>query len=807
MRQGDFSALCLTGFTNGLCNDRDGSGNVQNQIWKPLLVPDHSAADAVANPNSYFANDIVDPATYFNQGTLALANLLPHTSDRLGHLVASGFPSINDYNEETGRVDYNINDHQRITGRAFLNFFNQPSYSATLLSSDRSWIVNWQNYGATWTWTINPHIVNSLNGAFTRMYDSSNSGLKIGGNNVCFSQFSNVSDTTSYAPCSIEDLSVGGGPGPGFGIGQNYNAINRWTWGFSDSLSIAKGKHLLALGVDTLRQYWNLNTNWLALPLMEFNGGRNGNFTGYGFSDFLMGQEGFFQQGGGQSDTLRAWLIEPYVADQIKVTPHLTVSAGLRWEPYLAPVPSSGRIAVYFPGHQSTRYPNAPVGVGYPGDAGVPDAGMPNDYRVFSPRLGLAWQPKALPNSSVRAAFGMYSTPILYSAWNPAANNAPFSPTYGFSAGDVINNQTIPIIPFSDPWSVYQPTGNVSPFPPFADPGYAPGPDVTFTTPTDLAYVFDRHFKAGKTQTWNLSIEHQFGTNWLARAAYVGSESYNQPYKQDTNPGQFVCAPVGPNCTQAQFNMNGIRPNSAFTEIIMYLANSTASYNAGQFTLEHRMVHGLQFTANYTYSKTIDEASSAINTIHNPRCLTCNRGNSDVDVPQVFVVSFIYQTPSLPGWNHGTRLLLGGWELSGIYRAQSGTPFSIRSGVDNSFTLVGRDHADYANSDHAVHVFPGSTQYLMPSDFMPNALGTSGDTGRNIVFGPGVNTWDLGFSKNFTFSERYRFQFRWEMFNAFNRTTFDLPDAFISDGTFGQIFNTSAGYPSRTMQVAAKLYF
>ena len=808
MRTGDFSALCLGGFTNGLCNDRDPNNPTQviDQIWKPLLDPDHSAADAVANPALYYPGNEI-PTADLNPGAVALANLLPPTTDRLGHLTASGFPVVNDYNEETGRVDYNINGHQRLSGHAFLNFFNQPTYSATLLSSNRSWVVDWQNYGATWTWTINPHIVNSLNGAYSRMYDTSNSGLLINGKNVCFSQFVNVADNFPGTPCSIEDLEMSGGPGPGFGIGQNFNGINRWTYGFSDSLSIAKGKHLIALGVDALRQYWYENTNWQALPLMQFDGGANGNFTGYGFSDFLLGQESYFDQGGGESNIVHAWLVQPYVADQYKVSSNLTVSGGLRWEPDLAPVVSSGRIPVYWPGHQSTRYPNAPPGIVYPGDAGVPNAGIPSHYDNFSPRVGIAWQPRALPNTSVRAAFGMYSTPLAYDDWNPSGDNAPFSPTYTFSAGGIIEGQQVPIIPFSNPWSVYTPTGGVSPFPPFADPNTSPGPTATFSSPYNLYYVFDRHFRAGENQTWNLSIEHQFGSNWLARAAYVGSEAYHLPIRNSLNPGQFFCGPVGPNCTQAEFNMNGTLVNPEFNTMVLNFSEVTSSYNSGQFTLERRMSHGLQFTANYTYSHTIDD-SAAINTasLDNPFCLQCNRANSDLNFPQIFVANFIYTTPTLAGWNGATRGLLAGWEVSGIFRAQSGIPFTIVSGLNQSYDVVGTDHANYASSSDTVHVNHGSlTNYIVASDFTQPGYGNLGDTGRNIVAGPGTNTWDMGFDKNFRFGERYRFQFRWEMFNAFNRPTFGQPNNNLSSGTFGQI--TYSQLPPRTMQAALKFYF
>jgi len=804
MRAGDFSALCTGGFTNGLCNDRDSSGDVANQIWKPLLVPDHSVAGATTNPDLYYAGNQV-PVSQFDPGAVGLTNLLPHTTDRLGHLAVSSFPVVNDYNEETGRVDYNINDHQRLSGHAFLNFFNQPTYSANLLESNRSWIADWQNYGANWTWTINPHTVNTLNGAYSRLYASSNSGLLVDGKNVCYSQFSKVADNFPGTPCSIEDLNISGGPGPGLNLGQNFNGMNRWTAGFSDSLSISKGKHLIALGVDTLRQYWYENTNWQALPLMEFNGGPNGNFTGYGFSDFLLGQESFFQQAGGESNVVHAWLVQPYVADQYKAKPNLTISAGLRWEPYTAPVIANGRTTYYVPGQQSTRYPNAPVGVVFPGDKGVPSAGSASDYNHFSPRVGIAWQPKALPNTSIRGAFGIYSTPIAYNSWNPVGDSAPFAPTFSFSAGQTINGQQIPIIPFGDPWSIYQPTGGTNPFPPFASPGYVPGPEATFTTPYNLYFVFNPHFNAGTAQTWNTSIEHQFGASWLLRAAYVGSETYHLPHRTNLNPGRFFCGPVGPNCTDAQFALNGSPTDPAFGIKEQNNSDATASYNSGQFTLEHQMAHGLQFTANYTYSHTIDETSTNIKDLHNPLCLVCNRSNSDLNLPHIFVANFIYHTPSLRGWNGAARAVLGGWEATGIYRAQSGVPFTVTSGLGQSY-VGGTDHANFASSDRTVHINSGSlTNYIVASDFTQPGYGSQGDTGRNIANGPGTNIVDLGFIKNVSLNERYRFQFRWEMFNAFNHPTFARPDSNLNSGTFGQIFSTAL--PPRTMQAALKFYF
>ncbi len=803
MRAGDFSALCQTGFdANGICKDRDPTNPtlVANQIWHPSIVADHTFADALANA---YPNNFVNPAT-FNQASVAITNLLPHSTDPLGHLTVQGYPEINNYDEFTVRSDYNINSSQHLSGRAFLNYFTQPPVSISLLDSNRSWNAHWQSYAGTYTWTINPHIVNSLTGSYVRLYDTSNSGLLANGKPVCFSQFINVADTDPIAPCSIENLVVSGGPGGGFSVGQNYNQINRWTVGVSDSLSISKGKHLIVAGVDVLRQSWFENTNWLALPIINFNGGPNGNFTGYGFSDFLLGATGSFEQGGGESNIVHAWQAAPYIADQIKVSPNFTVSAGLRWEPFFAPLASSGRIGVWEPGKQSTRYPNAPQGLVYPGDAGVPSAGMPNTYSYFDPRVGIAWEPKFLPNTSIQAAFGMYSMPVDYSNWNHTGDTAPFSPTYSFSAGVAQTPTTVtPIIPFSDPWSVYAPTNFKSPFPPFATPNYAPPASAPFVLPVTIPAGFAPDFKPGVTQTWNTSIEHQFGSVWLARIAYVGSRSIQQSIPIDANPGIYNTNPA----------LNGQRKYGNFTSVLLETSQGKANYNSAQLLLEHRNSHGLQFQANYTYSKTLDDASIATlglrGSVTNPICIPCNYGDSALNFPQKFTASFVYEVPFVAGWSRVAKTAVSGWEVSGIYLAQSGGPISVGDGLDNSAAHVGSELADYApsNTTRTIHVHPGSTtNYLTYTDFAPAAPGTFGNVPKNYPSGPGTNNWDLGVNKSFQFAERYRAQFRLEAFNAFNRLNLGSPVSSLNSGpnTFGHIYNSGA---SRVVQFAVKFYF
>ena len=621
-----------------------GTGTSQTIGYYPFNTVCQSAAQLTAGGTPCSAAPYA--VTPYSTGAVNLANAIAGNLtplNKYGSLLGAGYPTLNNFNEFTIRGDYNLNDHNRVSARAFDNFFNQPEYyGGNAVASNRSWIVNWQSYAGTWTWTINPTMVNNLTGSYTRMYDHSNSGLNQanGGKGICYSQFITIADQPATPDCSIESLGINGGyqSTGGFpGNWQNFNGLDRYTWGISDNLSISKGKHLIVAGIDVMRQYWLENTDWAALPLIGFGGGPQGQFTGNGFSDFLLGDESSMYEDGGASEAIHAWLIAPYVADQIKVRPNLTLSVGLRWEPWIGPAVQSGRISYYVPGAQSTRYPGAPENMLFPGDSGVPSGGTPSDYaKFFDPRLGLAWQPKALPNTSFRAAFGMYATPIDDSSYNHASEMAPFSPSFSWGTGTtgVANGSpyTVGIIPFDNPWSVYAPTTNTDPFPPFASAGGVPPSSFNFAPflPIDIQTAFSPNYTDGRTYTWNASVEHQFGANWLAKAAYVASESDHQSFQDEANPAPRICGPVSATC--AAVSSYSDRLDTNFSSVDVYYSEATARYQSGQFTLEKRFNHGLQFTANYTYSHTTDIISTGtginIGYPDDPGCVTCNRGNA-----------------------------------------------------------------------------------------------------------------------------------------------------------------------------------
>ncbi len=304
-----------------------------------------------------------------------------------------------------------------------------------------------------------------------------------------------------------------------------------------------------------------------------------------------------------------------------------------------------------------------------------------------------------------------------------------------------------------------------------------------------------------RDQTWNFSIEHTVN-DFLFRAAYIGYEIYHLPVQEQLSPG---LASTGGQTT--------LLPN--FSNVQGYVSWNTQSYNAVQVSAEKRFSRGFQFISNFTWSKNLDSSSlaTASNTgpVFDPYNLRNNRGISDLSVPKIFNNTFVYQEPAMKNLGSIGSFLLGGWEIAGIWVMNSGSPFSIYagSGNNNSGSNIGGDRADIVPGA-PLNVHQGSlnnwlNQYFNTAAFVSNAPGTFGNSARNLLQDPGADNVDLQFSKNFAFRERYRLQFRWEMFNAFNRTWFYQPDNSVGDANFGQI--TSDNNSPRLMEAALKLYF
>jgi Carboxypeptidase regulatory-like domain len=744
----------------------------------------------------------VSPALFSKAAYTIATTALPLGQDPATGQVNYLGPSIQTkYDEGTARIDYNINDKQRLFLRSFIQDYRQigGSTKGNLMAIQDTQPGEYYNEVLNHNWMINPSTVNSLTLFYSQMsiQDSAQS-LDASGTPVCWSRYIDVNELPGE--CYMEGLTVNNG------FSSQWDepvAERRYTWGLSDQVIKTMSKHTVSAGVDLHKQFAQENTGYPTQPIITFNG----QYTGFGLADYLLGYVSTYEQGAGEIASVKGWQFGLYAQDQYRLNSSLTLTAGLRWDPNLPPSSTGGRGAAFHPGQQSTMYPNAPLGVVFPGDQGVDSALMPTSYGYWEPRIGFSWQPHNFPNTAVRGGFGLFTGPMPYASYNHMADLAPFSPTFILNGDtpNVINGVQTNAINLQEPWAA-TPSG-VSPFPPFASLNYKPPTNTQFQTPMDLPATFSNNFRLGMTQSWSLSVEQQLMQNLALHVAYIGSQSYHQAIIVDRNPGV--------NNVRTEYGPGGVG------QLLTDESVGNSSYHSLQISVDKRMSHGFQIKSNFTWSKVLDLSSNGDISdggtypgVTNPFNLEYNRGISDLNVPLISTTNFIYTSSPLQGWNPVLRNILGAWEISAIYTLQSGQPFSISGGDgdNNSGALQYRDRADFVSGvSPEVHSGGRSNwlnHYVNHAAFQPNAIGTFGDTGRNIYTDPHINTADSALMKNWRIQDRYGIQFRWEMFNTFNHTSFGTPntDATPSNGSFGQITSIGPIAP-RVMQGGLKFSF
>ena len=528
-------------------------------------------------------------------------------------------------------------------------------------------------------------------------------------------------------------LNVGGF----FGIGTNHFGIfNRSDWSMREVATWMKGKHQLEFGGEFLRVKNYINNTFSMAGDFEFTSELSGN----NLVDFMLGQAGGFSQGGGEFKDMAGSIPGFFAQDNFRATPRLQLIAGLRWDPYIPYQEIAGRVVCFVPGSQSTRFPNAPLGMLFGGgdaDQGCPKAGSYSDLSNLAPRVGFAYRLTSDGKTSLRGGAGFYYIPPMTTQFNAFADTAPFAPRFNLTDVSFVNP--------------YGSAGLVDPFPAEYGPGI-PARNVQFTLPTSIRWYFPPDFHESQIATWNLTFERQMGNSWLVRAAYVGNKgtylSSGSKNNRETNPAIYIPgASTEANTQQRRFYQD-------FESIGQYSSDSNSHYEGLQMTVEKRLTKGLQILANYTWSKTIDDYGW-----DDPFNRKFDYGLSTDDVPDAFRLSATWDLPKADV--HGfAKQVINGWALSGIWSWQSGFPFTIYSGVDNSFSGVGSDHADFTGTSLSQAKLNSRShgqeiqEWFNTSLFTANAVGTFGDSGKDNLRGPGVFNVDLAAVKHFPITER-----------------------------------------------------
>jgi outer membrane receptor protein involved in Fe transport len=576
----------------------------------------------------------------------------------------------------------------------------------------------------------------------------------------------------------------------GANAGGNGNidaTLGEGIYNVSDVLTLIHGKHTIKVGGEYDRFYQNY-TSWGDIDSghFEFNGG----VTGIPYADFLSGAVYGWYVYEANPTSAHMWSTALFGSDDFKVTPHLTLNLGLRWQ-----VQSGWGVSNNLFGTYDPNLPNSADGGAFngailfggqsdPAFGGKLSTIQNRDSKEFAPRLGLAWSPR--DKWAVRLSYGIFDAPRDAENYTDGALGLGFNP-HNNGNGGYVNG--------SFPWKL-------------AD-GPPPG-TVVFPTLQNLSSeisnfssveYYPRNMPTVFVQQLLFSVQHEFARGMLVDASYVYTHGNNLNFATDIN--QAPASALG--CT----GYNCGNPNPVFNSIAAQIYDGYSNYNALQVRLQKRMSYGLSFQLNYSWSKSLDTGTgnghgSGIDIYQNAYVPSLNYGLSDFNAAHTIVGQIIYELP----FGHGRQFALhgpldqiaGGWRLSSIFQWHGGVPFtpviqgSVADGIDPGLTpslnagsilypdQVGDPHV----SDRSIH------QWFNPAAFANPAPGTFGNLHRNTLIGPGFANVALSLAKEFPIHESIALEIKADAYNAFNHINYANPDANVGYGS-GGLADTTAG--------------
>ena len=554
-------------------------------------------------------------------------------------------------------------------------------------------------------------------------------------------------------------------------IGDEYNNPQHSTtnvFQFSDTLTFSRAKHLIRSGFEYRALQQNAFRDIQSRGMLTFLD--TAQVTGNGLADLLLGFVTY--SGGAQLDNhqyLRTKSWNFFIHDSYRLNAKVTLQMGIRYEYNAPPVDRYDRANTY----------DAESGMLVPvGNENIPRGVYAPDRNNWAPRFGLAWSPTT--DMVLHAGYGIYYDQSSLAPGEGLYFNKPY---YDFRLYFPLPG--LPLMlenPFPDQYPLEIPAS---------------------------ALGFDPNLRSAYFQQWNFTFEKQFGSDRLVEIAYVGSKGSKILSARDIN--QPTPSPMQPN----------LRPNPQFADIIFLESRGNSSYHSLQARFQQRLHAGISTLASYTFGKSLDDNSTFFasagdsNFPQNSRNPGLEKGRSNFDVRHRFSIGYSYELPLAKIFASSNRpgilsQLLGGWTTYGTISLQSGQPFTVAllPQYDNSNTGIASLGFGANNRPNRIGtgkvLSPGPNQWFDTNAFIPAEYGSFGNSGRNILDGPGYKDFSLSLIKNCDIRDGLKIQFRTEFFNAFNNVNFDLPDIFWGSPSFGRI--NSAKEPRR-IQFGLKAIF
>jgi hypothetical protein len=698
------------------------------------------------------------PQYRINSVGSSIANLYPLPNRQVARQNYVSSPVLRDRDDRFDlRVDHALSGKSALVARysfsdrAYYEPFSGPSF-ARIPGYGAHVPRRAQNFMLGEDHTFSSAFTNQVRFAFNRVSSGSLQEARNGSLNLAVGLPELSSDPRDYG-LSLITIS---GLSP---LGDEYNNPQHSTtnvFQFTETATLTRGRHLVKAGADFRDLQQNAFRDIQARGFLAFS--EYGQVSGNGLADMLLG---FITYSGGarldnpQYLRTRSW--NAFVQDSYRMRSNLTLLFGVRYEYNAPPVDRYDRANLYDPATRTL----VPVG-----ENGMPRSGFYADRNNWAPRVGLAWSPARA--TAIHAGYGVYYDQSSLAPGEGLYFNKPY---YDFRM-----YFPLPGLPLTlnDPF----PAGY-----PFQFPGSALG--------------FDRNLRGASMQQWNLTIEHQFGNYRWMELAYVGSKGTKILSARDLN--QAAPSPQQPNP----------RPVPQFADITWLESRGGSTYHSLQASYRQRLHAGFTGLLSYTLGKSLDTSSTFFsssgdaNFPQNSSNPGAEKGRSNFDVRHRFSAAYSYEFACTSG-----NRLLTGWSTQGIVTLQGGRPFTVAllGEIDNSNTGMAslgfgaNNRPDRLASGTLAN--PGPAGWFDTRAFAFAPYGSFGNSGRNILDGPGYREVSLSVTKDSKIGDLFTLQFRAEFFNALNHTNFDLPDNFLGSPTFGTILSAQS---PRRIQFGIKL--
>ncbi|HYA25663.1 MAG TPA: carboxypeptidase-like regulatory domain-containing protein [Terriglobales bacterium] len=679
--------------------------------------------------------------------------------------------------------------------------------------------------GVDWTHTFRRSLLNEFKFGYNRwklQYDNQDEGQPVA------QQLGILGLSTIPSQTGVPNMNVGGYAS----IGAHENVPQRGavnTFELDDTITQIHGNHSMAYGVAVVQVHrGNFSEDNAIRGEYDFTGlvssglgqatpaelaqlGVPSNaILGNGLADALLGLPTYWING--IDVIISGAMTTPnyFFQDNWKVRPNLTLNLGLRYE-YNGLVTDrnnhfanfdfqkgllmvAGNSAVTLMQWNQKTGNFDPVGTESLGSTAVNRALQYPDRNDFAPRFGFSWAPQA--KTVVRGGGGVFFDRTFGDVDFQKSANPPFAKvSLGTLDGALPAIESGTLVPGTG--AILQNAFQAN----LVAPQFAP------------IAPFNLHFKDAKIIEWTLNVQRELPGSLLFETGYLATRGIHLVREWD--PNQPIPDPATQSITWPYLGYG----NFSYTD-----SNGDSIYHSLQTKLERHFSSGMGFLVAYTYSKAIDTNSTVFPTNRNANFpqnshdLTAERARAEFDIRHRLSAAYVYRLPFGTGrfesGNHSLNYLVKDWEVSGIFTAQSGPPFTPQISGDISQTNEGDDRPNLVGNPVPAHQTPN--QWVLASAFAAPAPFTFGNAGRNSLTAPGLASWDFSVSRHFRLTEATALDFEGQIFNILNRANFDVPQADLASPSFGEIFNTVqsvAGFASggpgdpRVVQLGLKLTF